>query len=466
MTTLPRAVVTFLWEKHLEALRTYLPDAGIDVIVTSALHARPLLHEIAAEAGCELVIFDAGVRADTSARADATTAALHEHVTAATWLPDLDEETREALRPLFHELIDEEIPDAVRVLDCLRTVHENHDIALYVASEDVTSVSKLTAAWARAHRVPSLHLAHSLALVDPYTVHRDLTADVLAVYGERGAEGYLDLGIDPDRIVVTGNPAWDGYAQLVGRATELRRQLTTRHGLDPALPLVVFGTTWGGHQTALELSGPHTRTLGWFIEACEQLFAAGLRFQPVVKDRPSNADFGEDFLRTQLQRYGADPARYLYTTEDTQEWAVAADLLVAVQSNYLVEAMIVGTPGINLVGATAPMPPVFEAGCGIAEARPDELADRIRELLEDESIRARRRAEAAERAEYHHHGVADGRSAQRAAALMRALARPPRHGSAATPTPGPAPETPATTSRTGVAQRLAEAVRGLSRRRR
>jgi len=428
------AVVSLLWDKHLPALDRFLDARRVDVVLAPQAGATPLLHEVVQRHGSELVVLDGlRPRRRQDLRIDEAITDLDTHLATDDWLPpDVDAAGAARLRELIGNRYRADIPAAGAVLQGLVTARASYDLRLLVGSEDVLSASKVAFAWARARALPSLHLAHSLALVDPYTVHAHLMADVLAVYGERGAEGYLDLGISPDRIVATGNPAWDGYAQLRTAREKVRRALHDKHGLDQRLPVVVFGTTWSARLTAMDTGHAHTDTLRAFLRACGELVGRGVQFTAVVKDRPSNADAG----RAVVDRLAADGALDVhYTVDDTQEWAVAADVLVAVDSNYLVEAMLAGTPGINLPGvALRAGPPAFDAESGIVEAGPHDLAERIAELLDDPTLRAGRLARAERALDRYHTGGVDGRAAERVAELMARLAdRTTIAGTAAAP---------------------------------
>ncbi|GAA1531551.1 UDP-N-acetyl glucosamine 2-epimerase [Nocardioides humi] len=443
------AVVSLLWDKHLPALDRFLAERPADVLLTPGAGATPLLRTIADRRGAEVVVLDQLVplRRRQDIRIGEAVADLDAHLDTGDWLPGgLDPAAADRLRELVRRRVHEDLPAPAAVLQGLVMARATYDLRLMVGSEDLLPASKVAFAWARARRLPSLHLAHSLALVDPYTVHAHLMADVLAVYGERGAEGYLDLGIAPDRIVATGNPAWDGYAELRRDKEAIRRSLREKHGLDPDLPLVVFGTTSSGRLTALDTGNAHEDTLRAFLRACEQLAARGVRLSAVVKDRPSNSEKGREAVEPLT---AADSALELrYTSEDTQEWAAAADVLVAVDSNYLVEGMLARTPGVNLAGvALRAGPPAFDAGSGIVEAGPDDLADRIQELLEDPALRAARLARAEESLDRYHAGGVDGRATERVAGLMTRLVDGP-----GTPAPAPPP------SRQSVRERLHHAV--------
>ncbi|MDF1604885.1 hypothetical protein [Nocardioides sp. YIM 152315] len=423
----PTAVISYLWDKHLGALDEFLAQFPVDTVIAPRAYCYERLEQIAAARGCAVVVLEEllppGYARDREARK--VLGALRAQIRGSDWSSSgvIGEGDVDTVRRIVRQRVGAEVPPAVELLDALNAAWTAHDIRLFVTTEDVIPLSKTAAAWARKRQVPSLHVAHSLALVDPYTVHAHLLTDVLAVYGPRGAEGYLDLGIDPARIVATGNPAWDDYASMRQDRDALRTQLLAKHGLEHDLPVVVFGTTWSAHLTALDTGDAHRRALAAFVAACADLDRRGVRFSAVVKDRPSNSDVGEEALASILAESGAR-ARVVHTSEDGPQWAVAADVLVAVDSNYLVEAMLCGTPAVNLAGtAMLPMPPAFDGAAGVVEADPGTLAVRLRELIEDPDLRDRQLARFARRLEHYHVGGADGRAAHRVAAQMVRLAQ-------------------------------------------
>lgn len=425
MTT--RAVVSLLWERHLGALDHFLAGEPGMVVITPAGAVSDRLRAIAAARGASVVALESLLPPGYNSVQDATAivASLHACLEApGGWWESAGLEREHEVRRIIADRVDEDVHPVVQLMRCLAHAHSVYDVVLYVTSEDVTAYGRAAAQWARAHDVPSLHLAHSLALVDPYTVHAHLETDVLAVYGQRGAEGYLDLGIEPARIVVTGNPAWDGHRELRATRQAVRREIQKRYGLDDNLPVVVFGTTWSAHLTAFDPGDTHASTLGAFVAACEDLAGRGIQINAVVKDRPANAELGQRLLDDLLRKVGEPRQTYTYATGDTEAFAAAADILVAVDSNYLVEAMLVGTVGVNLIAPSAlPAPPAFDAGAGIVEVEADELADHLAQLLGDPAARAARLERAAARATYFNATADDGRAAQNVGRLMTALAR-------------------------------------------
>ena len=428
-----RAVIAGLWPTHTQALDPFLAQYGPVVIVSSAAFATEHLHKVAAAHGCEVVILDTLLQPDhdTAQPAAQSLEALWPTLAAAGPLADrLGGPGGDALPALIERELSVELPSSIRMLDALEAARRQFNIVLFVTTEDVTPLYRPATAWAVAHGIPSLHVAHSIALADPFTVHAHLVADRLAVYGQRGAEGYLDLGIAPERIAVTGNPDWDAYARFAGRHAEVRSELDRRYSLDPALPLVVFATTWPGHMTAHEPAGDtNFASLQAFANACAELAAQGVAVNAIVKDRSNNADTGSASLARAVAAAGAGEVRFVRTLVDTQELAAVADVVVGVDSNLLVEAMLNGTPVINLVADDlAALGPTFEEESGVVEAEPRRLAEEIRRLIQDSGFRAERLSQIAARSTYYNFGGIDGRSAERVGSLLASMALPPGRG--------------------------------------
>ena len=97
-------------------------------------------------------------------------------------------------------------------------------------------------------------------------------------------------------------------------------------------------------------------------------------------------------------------------------------MLVAVDSNYCVEAMLCGTPAINLQHpANTLFGPCYDAQAGVLDVEPGELAEAIRQLLVDTAFRERQQALAARARPYFNLGV-DGLASARVAELMGEMA--------------------------------------------
>ena len=276
-----------------------------------------------------------------------------------------------------------------------------------------------------------------------YRVHGRQVADITAVYGQRGLEGYLDYGVPPERLRVTGNPAWDGIPARRAARAEHAETLRARHGLRAGEPIVVFGTTWAsrhsahGDQAIFErtVSLPSTRASvrherhGFTFNGTVRRslkhtgpHSAETTLSPVIQDRPPNFQFGKARVGELLRDRKADPGRYFYLVEDGPLWPVVADVLIAVDSNYCVEALLCGTAAINLRHpGNMPFGPCYAAEAGIADVVAAELPEALGHLLRDPAARACQVAASALHAPYYN-VAQEGDAARRVAQLMGAIA--------------------------------------------
>lgn len=417
------AIVSFLWDSQLGVLREFFRRHGPLTVVTLSPYATQGLLDVVNEVGGRLYVIDHELGSSNGIAAELQP--LQQRIDAYLGQPlatVLANENAAAVAPVLRNRLGHELPVLITLLQGLELAQANFQLSFMIASEDVMVVSKVAMLWAREQGIPSLHLSHALALNDPHTVHAQLTADMHAVYGQRGLEAYLDYGVPAERMRVTGNPAWDKFVKLRGERGLRNDELREKYQLRDGQPIVVFGTTWTSSLTANGDEGIFGQTVGSFIDACEALRRDGVLCNPIIKDRPPNYHFGERRFKELLAERGADPAYYFYLVDDAPLWAAAADVLIAVDSNYCVEAMLCGTPAINLQHpANTVFGPCYDAEAGVLDVEAWELKDAVQRLLLDDEFRQAQVTRANQGLAYFNLGI-DGLAGARVAELMGEMA--------------------------------------------
>jgi hypothetical protein len=201
-----------------------------------------------------------------------------------------------------------------------------------------------------------------------------------------------------------------------------------KYGLRSDIPLIVFGTTWAHGANANTDLYVYRNTLKDFLMACHALKAKGVLFNAVIKDRVrqgnrfytgSSARCFEEIVHS----LGHDAESYLYILEgETQLFAAAADVLVTVDSNYLVEGVLTGTSVINLLtDQSVVFGPSYHADSGVIEVEAHELPEAIFQLAFNGEARARQQEKRQNVIEQHSYKN-DGNATRRVAQLMHELA--------------------------------------------
>lgn len=419
-----RAIISSLWPKNRHVLQNYLLDRP-SVVLTLASQVNVEFAKAIAAVGGKVVLLETlpdESRRNQAGNASQAMAATHaEYLASPIWRDFCESHGLDADRfgALTGKQLIERLTVQALLIEALDTAASQFDIELLIVNEDLTLLNRTMVDWAAQRGVPSLHLAHGMALVNPFTVHKAMNADIFAAFGARGAQPYLELGLAPERIRITGNPAWDVYpAGMAENREDLRRGLATKHGWNPAAPLVVFGTTWAAHLNAASYAGIYEETVDAFLAAGKALHDSGLNPVLIVKDRPSNAGFGREVTDRLAAALGLGKGQYFHVTEDTEALVAAADALVAVDSNLMIEAMMAGTPAINLLSELGlRMGPSFDADSGILEVSAGQLAETMTAVLGDSALRQSLREKMA--AGVHHYNIGtDGKSGERVAQVM------------------------------------------------
>lgn len=208
--------------------------------------------------------------------------------------------------------------------------------------------------WARAHGVPSV------AVLDQWQhyalrfsglgadEHLAYLPDRIAAMDEYAKHGLIEAGIPAERVVVTGQPAFDRLVHLRDAWTDIDRKLL-RHrlgvGLDATLLCFVaesFADTFGDTLGYTEQS-----VLRDLMAICRRLAAGARRpLHLAVKLHPENDPSAFAWVTSSSRSAGLRVT--VHGTEvDSQALLLASDVVIGMTSVLLIESIVLGRPTVS-----------------------------------------------------------------------------------------------------------------------
>lgn len=225
--------------------------------------------------------------------------------------------------------------------------------------------------------------------------------DVVTLYSESIKARQLELGVPAHRLAVTGQCAMDDLHALAMRRDELKRELSTRYGLQGGRPLIVLAVPQHAEHGLMGEDLHDTLTSDLFDDLRATGAALLLSLHP--RSRP------EDY------RQAAERAGAVISDRPLLEILPAADLFVATHSSTVRWAILLGIPTLVLddfgVGADG----MFEAGSVTFVTNRSEVKDSARSML------AQAHAEQGSMARPPARELFDGGSARRVVTLLESL---------------------------------------------
>lgn len=234
-----------------------------------------------------------------------------------------------------------------------------------------------------------------------------------AVAGQSAKDAYVQRGVDPDNVYITGQPRFDALL----RRKFNREQLVSELGIPGDKGIIVLATQHlaGGFCTEKQQRE--------FTEIVVRAMPSFPEHQLVIKPHPQEV---EDDFRNILAELGETRA-VVRQKVDIYELLHASDLLITAYSTVALEAMLLDKPvvTINLTGKPDPMP-YASSGAAIGVYKKEDLIPAMKNVLSDtrtrEELANQRRAFVLE-----HAYKPDGRASRRVAEVIARLIQEPRN---------------------------------------
>ncbi len=246
---------------------------------------------------------------------------------------------RDACRAAVRAVLERALSTQLLVGEIGRSLVATGRLAAVVLHEDVTPPARALLAATRDAGVPSLHLPHGVYARERLVgadVHGTLHADVVAVGGSMQREWFLSRGVAADRIVVTGNPAWDRLCTLA-RSDLPPLEL-------PAGPVVTVAASWIGSDSAhrQHVESLHDAMMAAALDGVARLRATQPSLRLVLRPHPSAPPSDDAALVARAVAAGALPDRV--ERGDGVALLARSDALVTLPSTLAIEAILLGTP--------------------------------------------------------------------------------------------------------------------------
>ncbi|MBI5094098.1 MAG: hypothetical protein HZB26_16855 [Candidatus Hydrogenedentes bacterium] len=273
--------------------------------------------------------------------------------------PQIDAVTWPALRGQLMKFLKRDLLEEMFVVETMRRCVCAADLRLVLVPEDYGRDTRAAILSAQRMGVPALHLLHGY----PYqtqNAHDVVSANVTAVYSEHCKAIVESFGAQADQVVVTGNPAWDIYADPPNPGSKQRVCASLK--LDPARPIIEYAMT-GVHRFSA-VSQTHPQYHFAIAEAVIDSFAALSKRHPdwqfVLRPHPIEPIPVERFVERAMT---AGLHHLAIDSESSVDIVSAVDVFLCTHSNMGIEALLRGLPVVN-VALDAFGGPVFHEGIG------------------------------------------------------------------------------------------------------
>ena len=413
----PTALPAFFWKQDIPFLKNYLQRNHRTVFLLSDSADQETVKALEAT-GSQVKVLNVSVN---QAVIEEATQAVRLGVTslqadgAPKKLSCAIEE--KVLLETYESVLGQYLPSVIALLNELQQIENEYFIELILLNEETSWLGKTIAGWAKQHGIPSILLSHGAGILKNCNFER-YQCDTIAVFGDRNAEYYFDSAVPRERVEVIGNPNWNIFSKLKLEKCAVRQALCEQAGLDTALPIIVFGITRNTRLSAMD-DRDLVKELNNFLSVFPYLIEKSFQPQLVVIDQPATGKNNQDLLFDIAHCLGVPSSSIRYELTDEQCWVAGADVVVSIDSNLSVEAMLVETPAINLITSFGMLAgPGFSPEDPILHCESAALAGVIEQVLASEKLRGDLQQKMRSNAKRFNCGV-DGRAEERLCNLIK-----------------------------------------------
>jgi len=252
----------------------------------------------------------------------------------------------------FFEKLSTLIGSEILTIEAFESLVSQCPVSLVVLGCDNSPTQRALVKAADKRKIPTLHLAHGIPTKSCYGVAGEmgeLYADFLAAFGEIHLNRLTENAASRKRIFLTGSPLWD---PLYREGILMSKEHACRElGLKPDCPVVLFCTS-GTNGSSPHFPGKCRRLFDLHQNILQAVHEVGSEVQLLVRPHPneigrayySNEDL--QWLDQAYRRWAVTRHKvHVQLIRDRKIESIrAADLVIAVPSNVVSEAMILQRP--------------------------------------------------------------------------------------------------------------------------
>ncbi|MEO7423948.1 MAG: hypothetical protein ABI036_02110, partial [Fibrobacteria bacterium] len=275
------------------------------------------------------------------------------------------------------------------LVETLERALETYSLRAVIVDEEHSPQAGALGAWARQRQIPVLHIHQGLGLAGNDPANQTMLSDVIAVAGPRDIEAWQDAGLAAGRMIQTGNPAWVKYTELAAMKADCRAGLARLIGWGSG-PLIVFGTGYAPIQspsTDPEVLAAAARAFFRCARESGKVHPASIWAVLLQAEDPEGL---ETALKAWAAEEGVPSGRLHFFRNDAELFLAAAELVVSVDSTLIVQALLAGTPALNVLTDSGwRVGPAFAADTGVQEVAPEDMREHVLKALERPAMDAR-----------------------------------------------------------------------------
>lgn len=203
--------------------------------------------------------------------------------------------------------------------------------------------------WARRNGVRSIAVLdqwqnYAKRFSSPGTADLAFLPDICCVMDDIAWRGMIEEGFPPERLAITGQPAFDELAETVKTEADAALALKSEMGMNNGRPTLVFVGEALRKHLGLEYGYDERTCLNDLIEIIEDMPE---RPNLIVKKHPQNVD--EDFDRSVIKRASERLViRIVGMDQSAKRVILASDIVVGMSSVLLVESILLGKITVSM----------------------------------------------------------------------------------------------------------------------